>query len=514
MSFFNNINIKRLITSSSSVPFPRKQQAKEIEAPFIHKWDSSTQLMDLTGHGDWLTLGDCFTGIAVFGAAGSGKTSSLATVAQCLMLLDCGFVWLCAKPDEVRLARKIAASAGREKDVIVIGEDVNGVITRHRFNPLQYEASRPGQGTTSVTTYLSDCAKVLSRKEGERSGGEGERFWNDQFERLLRHCIDTAKYAGRSLSVALLREIQLSAPTQPEDISSEAWVANSTCWQCICEAEAQMEQGNLPKVDFSRILNFWTKDYATLDVKPRSSIDVMFAVLADAFTAEEPVRYILSGESSVTPDDVIEHGKIVILSLPTNIYHNAGRMAQFTFKFSYQRRVLARKFSDASSLRPTVLWVDEAHAFAHPFDSQYFREVRSNRGINVYLEQGIGGYMQAMNFHSPDQVDDYLQNLSTKYFFYNSSPETNLFASNAIGKMLTEKGTDSFSYSNANNVSTSNSTTQEERHQIVSGEFGFLKRGGTKNNCIVTGYVLRPEIFNSTGTNVSLCSFRQTTLTH
>lgn len=481
------------------------------EAP--HVWESSTQLLDLTGCGDWLTLGDCFTGIAVFGAAGSGKTSSLATIAQLLMILDCGFVWLCAKPDEVRVARRIAASAGRDKDVIVIGEDVDGVITRHRFNPLQYEASRPGQGTSSVTTYLSDSAKVLSRKEGEHSGGEGDRFWTDQFERLLRYCIDTAKYSGRTLSIELLRDIQLSAPLGSHHLADEAWLGSSTCWQCLKEAEERMNQGELPKTDFMRVLNFWVKDYATLDVKPRSSIDVMFAVLVDAFTAEEPIRYILSGNSTVTPDDVIDKGKIVILSLPTNIYHGSGRMAQHLFRCSYMRAMLARKKPlDGSLMRPTVLWVDEAHAFAHPFDSQYFREVRSNRGINVYLEQGIGGYMQAMNFHSPDQVDDYLQNLSLKLFFNNQSSATNSFAADAIGKVLVDKGTDSFSYS-VNGVNISDSTTQEERHQIISGQFGLLKRGGSKNGLIVSGFVLRPEKFHSTGTNVALCQFQQTNLT-
>lgn len=477
-------------------------------------WDSSTQLLDLTGCGDWLTLGDCFTGIAVFGAAGSGKTSSLATIAQLLMIVGCGVTWLCAKPDEVRIARRIAASAGRDKDVIVIGEDVDGVITRHRFNPLQYEAGRPGQGTSSVTTYLSECAKVLSRKEGERSGGEGDRFWNDQFERLLRYCIDTAKYSGRTLSIDLLREIQLSAPLGNHHLADEAWLGSSTCWQCLKEAEERMNQGEIPNTDFMRVLNFWVKDYATLDVKPRSSIDVMFAVLVDAFTAEEPIRYILSGDSTVTPDHVIDKGKIVILSLPTNIYHGAGRMAQFCFKYSFQRAMLARrKFLDGSPMRPTVLWVDEAHAFAHPFDSQYFREVRSNRGINVYLEQGIGGYIQAMNFHSAAQVDDFLQNLSgAKFFFFNHSVDTNSWAADVIGKVLVDKGTDSFSYS-VSGVNISDSTTQEERHQIISGQFGLLKRGGSKHNRIVSGFVLRPEIYHATGTNVALCQFQQTDLT-
>ena len=479
----------------------------------LHPWDPRVRLVDLTGGGDWLTLGDLYTGLAVFGTAGSGKTSSLCMLASILMELNAGFVWHCAKPDEVHLARRIAKSAGREQDVIVIGEDVDGRITPHRFNPIEYESGTGTTGTGSVVTYLSDCAKVLSRKEGERSGGEGDRFWNDQFERLLRHCIDTAKFAGRPLSVDLLRKIQTSAPTSQQQLGDDTWAATSECWKCVIAAEARMEAGELAEADFERIATFWANDYVGLDQKPRSTIDVMFAVLVDAFYAEEPIRTILTGRSTVTPDDVIERGKIVILALPTNVYHSAGRMAQFTFKYSYQRAMLRRrKSADGSPLRPTVLWVDEAHAFAHPFDGQYFREVRSNRGINVFLEQGIGGYITAMGLHGENAVDDFLQNLATKIYFQNNSHQTNLFAANTIGKLLLDKDSASWGHS-LGGVNIGDTTTSEERHQIITGQFGLLLRGGPKNNNIVSGFVLRPEVYQATGTNVALCHFPQTELT-
>ena len=218
-------------------------------------------------------------------------------------------------------------------------------------------------------------------------------------------------------------------------------------------------------------------------------------------------------ESTVTPDDVIERGKIVVLSLPTNIYHAAGRMAQFCFKYSFQRAMLRRrKPADGSLQRPTVLWVDEAHAFAHPFDGQYFREVRSNRGINVFLEQGVGGYITAMGLPNEDAVDDFLQNLATKLFFQNNSHQTNMFAANVIGKLLIDKTAENWGHS-LGGVNIGENTSQEERHQIISGQFGFLLRGGPKNNNIVSGFVLRPEIYLSTGTNVALCQFQQTELT-
>ena len=497
--------------------FPKKRQRytprPALKETMIHPWDANMPILDLTGQGDYLTMGDMFTDIAVLGATGSGKTSALATIAQILMELHCGFVFLCVKPDEVRHARRIAEEAGRTQDVIVIGEDVDGRITPHRFNPLDYELSISTTGTRAVVEYLSGCTKVLSRKEGQKSSDGNSRFWDDQFERLILHCIDTGKLAGRPLSVALLREIQLSAPANAEELGSDQWAENSTCWQCILEAERRMEQGLVPDFDFQRILNFWTKDYMRLDTEPRSTIDVMFAVLCDAFYAEEPVRSILSGASSVTPDDVMNRGVILIVSLPTSVYYGAGRMAQHCVKTSFQRAMLRRrKPQDGSLMRPCVLWLDEAHALCHPSDSEYFREVRSNRGINVYLEQGIGGYMEAMNYHNPAQVDNYLQNLGTKFFFQNNSEASNKFAADCIGTFLFDKDTASINHS-LGTTSIGDSTTQEQRHRIISGEFGLLQRGGIENDRIVTGFVLRPVLYRSTGTNVAKCNFQQTNLT-
>ncbi len=479
----------------------------------LSPWDPNIKLVDLTGQADWLTLGECCSGICCFGANGSGKTSSLATIAVTLMELQCGFVWMCAKPDELQLVKRLAKHAGRLDDVIVIGEEEDGRITPHRFNPLDYECSLPQAGTSTVVHYLADCNKVLSRQEAARAEGDS-RFWDTQFERLLRYCIDTGKLAGRPLSVDLLRRIQLSAPLTADQLKNKDWLAQSTCWQCLGEAERRLEQGEIAEEDFDRIASFWTADYFQLDQKPRATIDVMFAALVDSFYAEEPLRSILTTTTTVTPEDVTEDGKIVVLSLPTSVYHEAGRMAQFCFKYSFQRAMLRRrKPADGSFLRPCILWTDEAHNFSHRFDERYFAEVRSNRGINVFLEQGIGGYMNALGVNSPKQVDNYLTNLATKFFFQNGSPETNDFAAETIGKMMMEEESETISHS-PDGGSTSTTRHKQERYQVLSGEFIQLRRGGQANNRQVDFIVAKAGgVFNQTGSNWAKHYFTQTELT-
>jgi hypothetical protein len=189
-------------------------------------------------------------------------------------------------------------------------------------------------------------------------------------------------------------------------------------------------------------------------------------------------------------------------------------MAQFCFKYSYQRAMLRRrKPSDGSLMRPSVLWADEAHNFAHGFDAKYFSEVRSNRGINVWLEQGVGGYMDALGARSKDQIDRFLQNLATKFFFQSDSHLSNTFAADVIGKRMLKKETDSWQQTDQG-ASGGGSETEEERYQVLPGQFSQLRRGGTQNDLCVDAYITKAgTTFQATGTNYMLCTFRQSELT-
>ena len=472
-------------------------------------WHKETRLLDLTGYGDWLTLGELYTSVAVFGVTGSGKSSALAPLAAALMDIDAGFVWPCAKPQEVSTALKIARACGREKDVIVLGKHEDGIITRHRFNPLQDELSIPTNSSDSVMRYLAALQKLLARKEGEQASAEGGRYWDEQFEAALWHLIATARCAGLTPTISLLSRIFADAPKSVEMFQEDGWAQRSACWDCLLKAQERVRSGECDPEDFQQIYDYWCQRYRDLHDKTRSNIDSMVTAFFDGFTAEEPFRSLLSGDSTVTPEDVIERGKIVILSLPTAEYHAKGRMSQYAFLYSLQRALLRRKRpSDNSPLRPVVCFVDEAANFCSREDSLFFREVRSNCCINIYLAQGIGGYLEALDYKDMAQIDTYLQNLATRIYFANNSIETNRFAAESIGKALIDKPTSSFNFS-VGPPNIGSSSTQEERHRILAGMFQTLQTGGPANGCVVTGYVQRQKIFKKSGTNVCLCRFPQ-----
>ncbi|MEI6534814.1 MAG: hypothetical protein WCN98_05695 [Verrucomicrobiaceae bacterium] len=411
------------------------------------------------------------------------------------MAIRCGFVWCCAKPDEVHLVRRLARTARiPEEDVIVFGEDTDGQITPWRFNALNYESKRHG-GTLSLVAYLSEMARALSRGQG---GGEESPFWRDQFEMLTGYCIDAALLAGLPLSIQLLRDIQKSAPTNAEQLSNEEWKDNSVLIACLRCADQRASAGEVSTDDIKRLQDYWMRDYFNLDAKPRSSIDVMFAKLADQYS-REPIRSLLCTDTNFTPEDAMA-GKIIVLSLPTRKYFEPGRLAQFHFKYSFQRSMLQRD-TTRGELRPVVLWCDEAHNFISDFDREYFAESRSFRSIGCYLEQGIAGYEAALGTRSEKAVDAFLTNLQTKLFFQNSSPESNRYAAEVIAKDEID-------------LVTSLSPQTQIDYQVQPRQFSELKTGGHEHRRLVEAFVYkRGTKFNTTGKNHIKAIFQQLELT-
>src|SRR6185312_11341506 len=193
----------------------------------LHRFDSMRRVLNLSAHlgkEDWVTLGQLYSGIQILGGNGSGKTSgSGAHLALWLLANGAGFIWMCAKPDEVFLVRRLVRAAGRENDLVILGqaidakadrvltdEDGEALITNARFNALDYESRRAG-GSLSVVNYLAEVYKSIQRGKSER-GGEDSTFWQTQYERLGRYLVDTAKFSGLPLTIGILRHLQLSAP--------------------------------------------------------------------------------------------------------------------------------------------------------------------------------------------------------------------------------------------------------------------------------------------------------------
>jgi hypothetical protein len=124
------------------------------------------------GNGQGFRLADALTGVCVFGATGSGKTSGPAKhLAYGYLANDFGGLVLCAKKEECRQWQKWAADCDRTDDLVIV--DSTG---KWRFNFLEWEASRPeasGGLTINIVAILDEIAGAIAKAAGIPTGIDG-----------------------------------------------------------------------------------------------------------------------------------------------------------------------------------------------------------------------------------------------------------------------------------------------------------------------------------------------------
>ncbi len=459
-------------------------------------------LLTLAG-GDSFTVRDACQGVQIFGGTGSGKTSGSGRhLALAYLACEFGGLVLCAKPDERKLWEELAELTAREDDLIIF--DATG--DRYRFNFLDYEKNQSGQSvglTTNIVQLLTEVVRAIEREEKD---GQGEKpFWRNALRQLTTATIELATFAELPLRFDLLSDLVRSGPQSVAQWNDPAWQQESVCYQCIIEADKKRNRDTEAEADFQKCRAYWIHDFAKLHPETRSSIVLSFTMVVDLFNAR-PLRRLLSSDTTIRPEDSFE-GKVIILDMPIQEFQRAGRIAQFVWKYVWQRAVLRRRTNETS--RPVFLWADESQNFIGDLDPEFQAVARSAKACTVYLTQNLGMYKKALGEGSDNAVEAFLGNLQTKIFHQNSSTETNEWAADLFAKeWMTKRGTQSgFSQGGA---SSGNSTTMDMHHQVPPITFTRLATGGPRNGFIVEGIVYKGgTTFNATGKNFLKAEFPQ-----
>jgi type IV secretory system conjugative DNA transfer VirD4/TraG family protein len=434
------------------------------------------------GNGQAFRLADAQTGVCVFGATGSGKTSGPAKhLAYGYLAANFGGLVLCAKKDERRQWQQWAADCGRSDDLIII--DGSG---KWRFNFLEWEASRPEEGgglTINIVALLDEIAGAIARSGGKSQGGSAEnKFWEDALHHMNSNLVDLPVFAGLRLSLTLLRSIVSSAPLSLAQTNDPKWQESSTCAAILGEADkATAKAGDEIRVDFEQCRNYWLHEYPTLSEKTRSIISLTFSILARPLITR-PLRKLFSSDTNVKPEDAFS-GKIIIVDLPVQEFRLAGRVANLVWKYCFQVAVLRRTQPTQRDtyLRPVFLWADEAQNFVSDFDAEYQAVARSAGGCTVYLTQNRESYRRVLG--NSDAVDSLLGNLQAKFFCQNSG-ETNEWAAKLLGERWTGVTSTNVGRTGdeASHQSAGVTRSEQRRYFIEPSRFTTLKRGGALHN--------------------------------
>ena len=457
------------------MPLFGKSAPEKDELPDFHPL---TVLRDWK-NGQAFRLADAQTGVICFGATGSGKTSGPAKhLALAYLAADFGGLVLCAKKEERRQWEQWARETDRTDDLVIIDR-----AGKWRFNFLDWEASRPGEGgglTINIVALLDEIAGAIAGGAGKSEGGGDNKFFEDALHHMNTNLVDLPVFAGLPVTLPLMRSIVTTAAQSLQEATDPKWQEVSTCAAILREADtATAKADEDTRADFEECRNYWLQEFPALSEKTRSIITLSFSMLVRPFITR-PLRKLFSTDTTITPEATF-NGKIIIVDLPVQEFRLAGRVAALAWKYCFQVAVLRRMQPTAKNqfLRPVFLWADEAQNFITEFDAEYQAVARSAAGCTVYLVQNRESMLRVLG--NASAVDSLLGNLQCKVLCQNSSPDTNEWAAKLLGeRWITVTGTNVGR--GAEGAASSGVNRSEQRRYFVEpARFTTLKRGGEKH---------------------------------
>jgi hypothetical protein len=136
---------------------------------------------------------------------------------------------------------------------------------------------------------------------------------------------------------------------------------------------------------------------------------------------------------NITPEHAIDHGAIIVLDFPIEIYSEVGRLAQAIFRYAFQKAVLRRVPTKNS--RNCFLAVDEASLHLSPYDAEFLSLSRESRCASIFCVQNLPSIYARIGGSNPrDTADQFIGNFFTFVFHANGDFRTNEAAANMIGK--------------------------------------------------------------------------------
>jgi type IV secretory pathway TraG/TraD family ATPase VirD4 len=445
---------------------------------------------------DWkgnqaFTIADAQTGVAVFGATGSGKTSGPGRLfAHAYLKNGFGGLVLCAKVEERRQWEEWARATGRSADLVMV--DAAGAA---RFNFLEWEATHAGQGAGFAINVVALLDEIASVSETGAQDGEGSAFFREAHRHLLINLVDLLLLAGRKVSLVAMRMVLSSAPLSVEQAHRREWQENSICWKLLRAAEDKCAGDQQALADFEEVRAYFEQDFPSLSDRTRSIIVLMFAMIVRPFVTR-PLRRLFAEDTTVRPEDAFG-GKIVIVDLPVQEYRVAGRMAAIAWKWCFQLAVMRREAG--AGQRPVFLWADEAQNFITERDAEYQAVARSAGGCTVYLTQQKEGVRRVLR--NDDATENLLANLQTKIFCQNTGA-TNTWASELLGERYVIVTTTNIGRSGTHTdptltgnpaadagTSANINRAEQKRFYVEPAQFTTLRRGGAANDFHVEAVV-------------------------
>jgi hypothetical protein len=491
---------------SSRTPIPRRAPARLPADPSHHRpptqpdiWSPDTPLLQLSEQ-DWYTIGHSYEGTVSLGQTGSGKSSGPGR-ALSLAFLRAGYGGLVttSKPQDADDWRNHAKSAGRERDLRIVTPGGPWTLSLLDY---QYRAGERGAGLSENVVNLS--LEWLQARDRAR-GQPADPFWQDNARLQLTCAIDLLGLSGERITFANIARVIGSAASSPDEVRSAEWQKDSYQNSLISRAVGRTDLAAAQKIDLNIAIEYWLRDYVTLDPKTRSGIVATTRSLT--FPFERSLLSTLFGsESTCLPEDCYRSGAIIVLDIPVKEFLEAGTAAQVLFKTVWQRAMERRNV--IQDPRPVFLFIDEYQNFVTPYDPLFQATARSSRVATVVMSQNLDSIVSRFPAHTGKaETQALLGNFNLKVFCAQDHVESNLWASKLIGEEWVTRQNVSAGLGTDGNMTAA--TTEQRRFLVDPITFIRLLKGGRENHGRVQALCFRSGRPFATGLNHTVVHFNQ-----
>ena len=434
-----------------------------------------------------------YTGMAVIGAIGSGKTQALILPAMRQLFAyrandpdrKLSGIVLEVKGDLCRQLRKILKSCGREEDYVEVSLDGN-----IRYNPLNNDLDAYAQAF--------NIASIITAIWGKGK----EPFWQQSYTDLVRYVILLHRVRDGYVTLLDVFRTVISANALERMLIEVGRGFLDIRYVGIEEAVYRKHESALVKFGFNRkdpsgeYLARWSEELETVLVREtgttatlyirqsgknidrdrfrsieywywehwkffrsevKTSIIQGIAVFLSLFETDPAVRRVFCPPKELydgkpcgddprgrvlSPfEELIESGKVVGLNFPVALNPALAKIIGTMMKIDYQRAVQMRipkmDAEPGRHFRPTVFICDEYQNYAtvggdNPTGDDRFLSIsRQPKCIPIVATQSISSLKEAL----PNEgVKTLLQAFRTKIFLSTADPDTARFASEICGK--------------------------------------------------------------------------------
>lgn len=506
--------LRRRVTVCLRRRFPMLRRLRSQKSPEV-RWPLEMRLLRWAGGSDYHCLSDAVRGTLSVGDTGSGKSEFVGYhLATAHVRAKFGIAVFCVKQDEVERWKKLAADAGRARDVLVFDHPDKSEL---RFNAFQTEISRAGLGaghTENLVRLFNEVSEITSRPTGGNQSHGGDPFWKLSTDEALGNAVELAVQAAVPLSAELLQQIILTAPKSAEEMKSPEWRGRSLCWKLLMEVQG-LPRSARQQHDMEVVADYFLSVWANMASRTRSVV-IASVTNVTASLSKGILRELFGGETNVTPD-VLADGRILIIGLNLKEYSHIGLMSAALWKGAIWR--WAERRDAKANPRPVAVWMDEAQNLVTRTDPFFASTCRSSRIALVMQTQTIGSLQAALGGGDGGKAltEMLAANLVTKVVTCTGDPTTQEICASMVGKAPRMFMSGSSNYqpqdwaSRALGVSHEQSVThgysQHMEHVIPPATLGKLRTG---QKGIVDAVVIRSgHPFSGTGQIFLPVTFRR-----